>query len=426
MVAPRPPLGQLIHLTFVQHGPDAAMALARDACQPDLFDRVSAVAGEAPTPSFLHSALCAMSLPVRRPSDEHAPIIRQDGQYTLVINPKPVVDMRRGQQVLRSLGVPYGSLPRLVLIHIMTEAVRTKSRHIKLGETFTDWMRRMGFRTISYGPRGSATLIKEQLDRLLACEWMIRWDHATDQGDHEFAIKEIKLTNEYAGIDRRNRVFLREIVMTEPFFEHLRQHAVPLNEAAIRQLRDSATALDLYTWLAYRLPRLNPKRPTTLSWQQLAVHFGNDGRHIRKFRQTIRDAWERQVSAVYPEARADFDTTVIRLHASPAPLQQKQVHGAHLKVVTDDTGTPAPLSDDIGPRFISALAQGIGSVAARPWLKGADLEEIEGEWVLLTPTRFSADWIRGHFDQALREAAQAVGLAAPPVVRARASPALSR
>ena len=134
--------------------------------------------------------------------------------------------------------------------------------------------------------------------------------------------------------------FLREIIMTEPFFEHLRQHAVPLNETAIRQIRDSATALDLYTWLAYRLPRLNPKRPATLSWQQLAVHFGNDGRHIRKFRQTVRDAWERQVSAVYPEARADFDTTVIRLHASPPPLQQKQVRGARLAVVTDDTRTP--------------------------------------------------------------------------------------
>jgi hypothetical protein len=374
-----------------------------------------------------------MSLPVRRPADEHAPIIRQDGQYTLVINPKPVVDGRGSQQSLRSLGVPYGSLPRLVLIHIMTEAVRTRSRHIRLGETFTDWMRRMGFRTISYGPRGSATLIKEQLDRLLACEWMIRWDRATDQGDHEFGIKEIKLTNEYVGIDRRNRAFLREILMTEPFFEHLRQHAVPLNEAAIRQIRDSATALDLYTWLAYRLPRLNPKRPATLSWQQLAVHFGNDGRHIRKFRQTVRDAWERQVSGVYPEARADFDTTVIRLHASPPPLQQTQVRGAHLAVVTDDTRTPKALDSDAarsdpgtGPRFIAALAERIGPIGAHSWLKDVALEEIEGEWVLVTATRFSADWIRGHFDQALQQAAKAVGLSTPPSVRARVPPALPR
>ena len=156
-----------------------------------------------------------MSLPVRRPADEHAPIIRQDGQYTLIINPKPVVESINGHKSLHSLGVPYGSLPRLVLIHIMTEAVRTKSRHIVLGQTFTEWMRRLGFRTVSYGPRGSATLIKEQLDRLLACEWMIKWEAATDQGEREFGIKEIKLTNEYAGVDRKNGAFIREIYMTE-------------------------------------------------------------------------------------------------------------------------------------------------------------------------------------------------------------------
>ena len=429
-MATRPPLGQQVHLTLVQRGRDAALALARGAGQPDLLDRVEAVAGEPPIPSFLHSALCAMSLPVRRPADEHAPIIRRDGQYTLVINPKPVVDVLDGQQSLRSRGVPYGSLPRLVLIHIMTEAVRTKSRRITLGYTFTDWMRRMGFRTISYGPRGSATLIKDQLDRLLACEWMIRWDHATDQGDHEFGIKEIKLTNEYVGTDRRNGGFLREILMTEGFFEHLRDHAVPLNETAIRQIRDSATALDLYTWLAYRLPRLNSKRPVTLSWQQLATHFGNDGRHIRKFRQTVRDAWERQVSAVYPEARADFDTTVIRLHASPPPLKQTLVRGAHLTVVADDMRTPSPDNTEapqgdaiIARQFLATLADRIGRVEARSWLKDATLDQVAEEWVLLVGTRLTADWIRGHFDQQVRQAAELAGLTAPPVIRARLPPA---
>ena len=44
-----------------------------------------------------------MSLPVRRPADEHAPIIRQDGQYTLVINPKPVVEVVNGHQLCVAL-----------------------------------------------------------------------------------------------------------------------------------------------------------------------------------------------------------------------------------------------------------------------------------------------------------------------------------
>jgi len=44
--------------------------------------------------------------------------------------------------------------------------------------------------------------------------------------------------------------------MTEGFSAHLQQHPVPLNETAIRQIRDSAMALDLYAWLA-----LNPQAP---------------------------------------------------------------------------------------------------------------------------------------------------------------------
>lgn len=436
----KPPLGQQIHAALVTQGRDAAVRLAEGAGQPDLFDRINAVAQEEPAPSFLHSALCAMSLPVRRPVDDHAPIIRQDGQYTLVITPKSVVRKVDGQQTLQVLGVPYGSLPRLVLIHVMTEAVRTKDRHVVLGTSFTDWMRRMGFRTISYGPRGSATLIRQQLDRLLACEWMIRWDNESAQGTKEFGIKEIKLTNEYVGVDGKGGSFMREIKLTEGFFEHLRKHAVPLNEHAIRQLRDSATALDLYTWLAYRLPRINGKRPATLSWQQLAVHFGNEGTNIRKFRQTVRDAWERQVSGVYPEARADFDTTVIRLHASPAPLQRKLIHGADLRLVaslpapaaepTDDKGAlAAPVAVGAEPSFadaasaqlrlVAAITAALGRVEARAWFGDASLQHGPDGWRLLVSTAFKAEWIRAQFPQVLERAAVAAGLGAAPIVAVR-------
>jgi len=425
----RQPLGQQIHALLVSRGHTVAAELAREAGQPDLFERISAVASEAPTPSFLHSALCAMSLPVRRPVDDQVPIIRQDGQYTLVITPKPVLVSAGGQQQLSILGVPYGSLPRLVLIHIMTEAVRNKSRHVELGNNFTDWMRRLGFRTVSYGPRGSATLIRQQLDRLLACEWMIRWDSDPAQAQREFGVKEIKLTNEYVGVDRRNGSFVREIFLTEGFFDHLRKHAVPLNEHAIRQLRDSATALDLYTWLAYRLPRINQKRPATLSWQQLAVHFGNDRTNIRKFRQTVREAWNHQVSGVYPEARAEFDTSVIRLYASPAPLQQRLVRGAHLVLVTDDKGVattegahadrPNQAASDVPAMFMAAIATSLGPSDTRAWFHDARLEAEGENWVLSTSTQFKASWIRTTLAHALVQAAARIGLSGAPEVRVR-------
>jgi hypothetical protein len=408
------PLGQQVHAVLRGEGQGAAREHATSLGQPDLFERVQAVALEEPIPSFLHSALCAMSLPVRRPADETASIIRQDGQYTLAITPRPVLQRIDGQQRMAILGVPYGSLPRLVLIHIMTEAVRTRSRHIVLGTSFTDWMRRLGMRTISYGPRGSATLIKEQLDRLLACEWMIRWDNDTAGGDQEFAVKEVKLTNDYVGKNTRQGAFSREILLTEGFFEHLREHAVPLDENAIRQLRDSATALDLYTWLAYRLPRIGKGRPTLLSWPQLATHFGNEGKNIRKFRQTIRDAWERHVSAVYPEARAEFDTTAIRLYGSPAPLQRRA-----LSLVPPPSAPPPPPAAPDPVDLLQTLRAAIGETLARAWLVDATVEATEDGPVLVVGSRFKADYIRENFGVQLERAAKACRLLATPIIVAR-------
>jgi hypothetical protein len=419
MATGKRPLGQQVHAVLVGEGQGAARLHATQLGQPDLFERVQAVALEQPAPNFLHSALCAMSLPVRKPADDKASIIRQDGQYTLAITPRPVLQRVDGQQRMAVLGVPYGSLPRLVLIHIMTEAVRTRSRHIVLGTSFTDWMRRMGFRSISYGPRGSATLIREQLDRLLACEWMIRWDSDVGAGNREFAVKEVKLTNDYAGRDEKRGAFSREIILTEGFFDHLRDHAVPLDENAIRQLRDSATALDLYTWLAYRLPRISKARPSLLSWSQLAVHFGNDGNNIRKFRQTIRDAWERHVSAVYPEARAEFDTAAIRLYASPAPLQRRA-----LRLVNVATATDAPLPIPPGPpvnppNVLDAFKVAVGETLARAWLSDATLEPGDEGARLVVGSHFKADYIRQNFTLQLDRATRECGLTRPPAITSR-------
>ncbi len=420
-------LGQKVHAALVQGDTADVAALAQEAGQPDLFDRVNAVATEEPVPSFLHSALCAMSLPVRRPADEMMPILRQDGQYTLAITPKPVLVSDGPNQRLVQRGVPYGALPRLILIHIMSQAVRGRTRQIRLGESFTDWMRRMGYRTISYGPRGSATLIRQQLDRLLACEWMIRWQDEDAQGVREFGIKEIKLTTEYVGSDRPGGAFMREIILTEGFYDHLKDHAVPINENAIRQLRDSPTALDLYTWLAYRLPRITARRPAVLSWNQLAAHFGNEGSNIRKFRQTIRDAWERQVSAVYPEARVDFDSGLIRLHPSPAPLQQTVLRLGALTVVPKSEGFKSSEPSDLetveqrplGDRFLERLRHNVGVAQSRAWLREATIAQQSDGLRLLLGSRFLADWVRTNFDHDLREAARFVGLAKAPMIEVR-------
>ena len=362
-----------------------------------------------------------MSLPVRKPADDTASIIRQDGQYTLAITPRPILQRIDGQQCMAVLGVPYGSLPRLILIHLMTEAVRNNSPHIVLGSSFTDWLRRLGLKTMSYGPRGSATLVREQLDRLLACEWIIKWENKNAAGEQEFAVKEVKLTTDYAGTNTRQGSFSRELVLTQAFYEHLRAHAVPLDENAICQLRDSATAIDLYTWLAYRLPRVSHGRPNSLSWHQLASHFGNEGNNIRKFRQTIRDAWDRHVSAVYPEAKVEFDTSAIRLYSSPAPLQRRPIK---LVISNPPMSETAPAANAPSQtEFLAALKSALGPVNTRSWLSDVSVESRDHAVVLLFSTAFKVDYVRQNFAPQLRHAATAAGLLDVPQLIHVARPA---
>ncbi len=323
------PLGHQYALTLLNEGRQSVVNLALGERDEKIYNSFLKVQDEEPENAFLHSALCAMSLPARRPKDDTQPIIREDGKYALAINPKPVLQILDGKSVMRSLGVPFGSYPRIVLIYMLSEAVKRRSRDVYLGKNFTEWMRRLGYHTVSYGPRGSANLLKEQVDRLLACEWQIRWDEDRN-GESAFAVKEVKLSNEYSGSLNKDGEFAREISLSDVFFRHLVDHAVPLNEVAIRELKNQPTALDLYTYLAYRLPRVSTTRGQIISWDQLAKHLGNscDG---RRFRQTIRETFN-VVSAVYPNANADFGGQIVKLYQSPAPTERKLI-GHHLRVV---------------------------------------------------------------------------------------------
>ncbi len=342
------PIGQQYARKLAAVGRDALVLEAAEQGTLSILNAAANLSESEAVPAFLHSALCAMSLPARRPRDEMAPIIRQDGRYTLAITPKPTLVRRDGEIQMQSLGVPFGSYPRIILIYIMSEAVRTSSRDVYLGASFADWLRRLGYDNATHGSRGTASLLKHQLDRLLACEWMIRWDD-NDADDAAFAVKEVKLSNEYAGLKGKDGSFVREIRLAEGFFSHLREHAVPLNEAAIRELRNNPTALDLYTYLAYRLLRISGDRPHVLSWDQLATHLGSAAESPRKFRQTIRQNWD-LVSAVYPNARVDMSGPQIKMWASPPPIEKKLV-GPHLRLVQGRAGesNPAPVSPQAKP-----------------------------------------------------------------------------
>lgn len=408
------PIGHQYALAMLDGGEDKVRSVALAAGTQLTMDAFLRVHDEEPVPAFLHSALCAMSLPTKRPKDDTQPILREDGKYALAINPRPVLQTVEGKPVLKSLGVPYGAYPRVALIYLLSQAVTKQSRDVYLGRNFTEWMRRLGYQTISYGPRGTANLMREQVDRLLACEWQIRWD-GSDAGDNAFAVRDVKISNEYAGSLDKNGAFAREIRMSEGFFSHLVDHAVPLNEVAIRELKGTPTALDLYTYLAYRLPRINGGRSQTISWDQLAKHLGNEA-DSKRFRQTVRETMQ-LVSAVYPNANVDVSGRKVVLSPSPAPMERKLV-GPHLRLVGNaecqtaprssvtksDLNVPAvaQLKDERLPFPSGSLSYGarakafqdIGLEKGKPWSVDAMAEAFRSGFSDIKRPRTDAEWHR--------------------------------
>jgi hypothetical protein len=85
---------------------------------------------------FLHSGLCQTCLPHSRPADDRNVWRRSSGRFSLIVTPGVVEDWSSpgpgsAGGGVRYVGVPYGSRARLIMIHLQTEGV--KSRTVSLG-----------------------------------------------------------------------------------------------------------------------------------------------------------------------------------------------------------------------------------------------------------------------------------------------------
>lgn len=360
---------------------------------------------------FLHSALCTMSLPVRRPANEFAPILRQDGRYSMLLQPRAYPD---GQGGLVQVGVPFGAKARLVLIHIMTEAVKSGSPEVYLGRSLSHWMRRLGYRSFSGGPAGTMTLFKEQVRRLARCDWTIRREMEAGEGAQ---LSDVRLSDDLMLWSGSQGEFVESLTLNQRFFDHLREHAVPLSEHALTQLRDNPTALDLYVWLVYRLPRL--QRPAVLSWRQVSQHFGNDYSNLRQFRHEMRKLLPKVID-VYPAARVDMSDGLVKLSPSP-PAMAKTRSGWSSALAAVPAPEPLPLEASarkdqqsappcaLKETLTRALADHLEAQTIRAWFKDVQLADGEGGLSLECPSAFHASHIRSHFATQLALCFKALG-----------------
>lgn len=209
--------------------------------------------------------------------------IRQAGKYRLILYSPD--------------GLPYGSIPRLVMSWMTTEAVKTRSRTLYLGDSLSVFLEELGLHRTG-GPRGDITRLRKQIDLLFGCFISLRYeDEIEEDGEtvHRKDIRNMVIADEAHLMWQPKKVggsvFSKKgekppcIVLSETFFNEITSSPVPVDLQALRKLRKAPMAIDLFIWLSYRLSYL--KKPVKISWEQLSVQFGSNYARTRAFKEAF-------------------------------------------------------------------------------------------------------------------------------------------
>ncbi len=245
--------------------------------------------------AYMVRALVKATLPHSKPDGFY--FERKNGHLTLsmIANPK--------------FGLPYGSIPRMLLAWITTEAVSKSSPEVYLGNTLTSFLKKLKLRH-GGGKRGNATRVRKQMLRLLTCKISCIYENKREgicEADEFTISKSFKLL--WDPIKAKQDEFLEgsKIILSADFFDELIKNPVPINFDTLMLLRQSPMQIDIYVWLTHRFYSL--QKETLIPWQALKNQFGSNfessesdpTRGIRNFKTKFLQAL-RKVMAVYQTA----------------------------------------------------------------------------------------------------------------------------
>jgi hypothetical protein len=271
--------------------------------------------------AFLHSGLAQTCLPHSRPSDDASVWRRQSGRFSLLVQPGAIDDGR----VARHVGVPYGSRARLIMLHLQSEGL--KSRTVSLGPSLSAFLRSLGL-PVSGGPRGSIIAIREQSLRIARCTMTMQWTDRNEAGDERTLIADTRIVD---GMELWRSASGEEwcgtVELSDRFHEQLRKHAFPLDRRGIAHLAGNSLGLDLYALLAYRLPKL--QREMHLRWNALQAQIGSNDREAFNLAYRIRAVMP-DVLTAYPHAKVDLTPHGMLLKPSAPAVPKVTVRGFRL------------------------------------------------------------------------------------------------
>lgn len=280
----------------------------------ELHEQILAAEPNHQQVAFVHSAFCRVGLPRKKPAGDA--FERNSGSVGLCME----AAMDSSGAGAGAPGLPYGTRPRLVLLHLIRTYLRTRCRTVEVDQSLRHFLTHSLSIDASGGTRGSGTGFKRQLAALAACRIWIGYGaligmFPSRQGEGWVSVFEGKPKDR--ALDTISAA-PNTMTFSRAFAASLHDNAVPLDLRALRGIQDSALSLDVYAWLAQRLHRL--EHPTVLHWASLRGQFGHEYRDNKAFKRNFKKSLH-DVLMVYPQARVRSVFGGFVLSPSPPPVK---------------------------------------------------------------------------------------------------------
>jgi hypothetical protein len=279
--------------------------------QLDLIEAAAAIREQpdAAERAFMARQLVLCTLPHTDPGNVEA-WTRRTGNAVLGI--QPAFDFDTGCKI----GFPYGTIPRLLLFWITTEVQHSKNRDdltitekrtLQLGRSLATFMRTVGLNPdTGGGKRGDAKRLHNQMERLFRSHISFQQTVQDDSHRHGKAWLNMEVAPEgelWWDPKRPDQGALWQswILLGEKFYDAIATLPVPVDMRALRALKRSPLALDLYAWVCYRAFVIVQKKqpPQFVPWTVLMRQLGADYATANDFQKKTSPAL-RKIAALYP------------------------------------------------------------------------------------------------------------------------------
>jgi hypothetical protein len=288
------------------------MKLAKDR----LLELVAFVEPGSDDVTYTHAVFAQCFLPIRRLPHGGKRYEVRHGRAALLITAGDLLNPETQQFV--QMDVPSGSAARIALAHINNHIIRSRSLqealNVPMGDSLRDFMDYQG---LAIGGKNGKEITR-QIHNLAAARIMLGvW---TDDRARQINAQIADAIDFWLERDRRQRTLWQPVMrVSERYAEAIREHCVPHDMRALVGLYENTRAMDIYTWLAYRLPRVKERTEVFVRFDDLKLIFGTGIRDGYKFRQSFKLALT-EALRWYLAGRVGIEKEGIRLFNSPSPV----------------------------------------------------------------------------------------------------------